>query len=175
VTGSGNHLGQRVYRCRPADRQGPGPHVARLAAPADAYLAEVVVARLSLPDAAELLAPPARADVSALRAAAGELRRRMVNLGRDYGLGRIGRAAMHAGTEAAAVRLAAIDTDLAAAGRADVLAPIVAAESARAAWDGLDTSRRRAVVARLVTVTLHPAGRGARGFDPATVGIEWAS
>ena len=32
-------------------------------------------------------------------------------------------------------------------------------------WDGLDLSRRREVIRALGTVTLHPAGRGARGYD----------
>ncbi len=50
-----------------------------------------------------------------------------------------------------------------------MLAPFLAAQSARAVCDGLDMARKRAVLDALATVTLHPAGRGARVFDPATV------
>jgi hypothetical protein len=174
VVGSANQHGQRVYRCRDA-REGGGPHVARLAAPADEFVADVTVARLSEPAAATRLIEPVRADVAALRAEATGLRRRLANLGRDYALGTITRPVLHAGTEAATARLEQIDGELADAGRTDVLAPLVAAESVQEAWETLDTPRRRAVIGRLMTITLHPVGRGARVFDPDTVSIEWVS
>ena len=38
----------------------------------------------------------------------------------------------------------------------------------------MDLSRQRAVIKNLMTITLHPLGRGfRRDFDPATVGIDW--
>ncbi len=41
-------------------------------------------------------------------------------------------------------------------------------------WPALDLSGRRAVVREVMTVTLIPAGRGARTFDPMRrVMIEW--
>jgi hypothetical protein len=56
----------------------------------------------------------------------------------------------------------------------NVLAPLVAAENAAAAWAGLDISRKRAVVKTLMSVTLYSPGRGApRAFDPATVQVTW--
>jgi hypothetical protein len=36
-------------------------------------------------------------------------------------------------------------------------------------WEGLGDDRRRAVVDALMVVTLNPAGRGARVFDPDKV------
>jgi hypothetical protein len=39
-------------------------------------------------------------------------------------------------------------------------------------WEGLDLSRRREVIRALGTVTLFPAGRGARVFDAQKVRIE---
>ena len=39
-------------------------------------------------------------------------------------------------------------------------------------WDGLDLSRRREVIRALATVTLLPAGRGARESDARNVRIE---
>jgi site-specific DNA recombinase len=40
-------------------------------------------------------------------------------------------------------------------------------------WDGLDTARKRAVIEALTPVIIHPAGRGARSFNPAAVVIPW--
>ena len=42
-----------------------------------------------------------------------------------------------------------------------MLAPLVAAENAAAVWEGLDISRKRAVIKTLMSVTLHSPGRGA--------------
>ena len=40
--------------------------------------------------------------------------------------------------------------------------------------EGLDLSRKRAVIKTLMAVTLHSPGRGARlPFDPATVTVTW--
>jgi hypothetical protein len=66
-------------------------------------------------------------------------------------------------------RLAAIDKELADAGRVDILGPLVGAADVLAAWDALSTSRKRAVLDILMTVVIHPPGRGTRNFDPATV------
>ena len=87
--------------------------------------------------------------------------------------GLISRSQMLAATERGNARLAEITAQLAAAAESSALAPFAAAESARAVWDGLDGSRRRAVIDALCTVTVHPAGRGARTFDPETIEILW--
>ena len=76
---------------------------------------------------------------------------------------------MIAATKRGGDRLAEIETQLAASASTSALAPFAAAGNARAVWDGLDRERRRAVIAALTAVTLHPAGRGARVFDPGTV------
>jgi DNA invertase Pin-like site-specific DNA recombinase len=54
-------------------------------------------------------------------------------------------------------------TTLAAAGPGDV----------RATWDGLTLGAQRAVISTLMTVRIYPAPRGRKGFDPATVQVEW--
>jgi len=50
---------------------------------------------------------------------------------------------------------------------------LIGATDVRAVWEDLSLSRRRAVIATLVTVTLHPVGQGARTFDPASVQVAW--
>jgi hypothetical protein len=71
-------------------------------------------------------------------------------------------------------RLDEIGTELEAAARENVLAPLVAAENAAAVWESLDLSRKRAIIKTLMTITLHSPGRGARRpFDPASIQITW--
>jgi DNA invertase Pin-like site-specific DNA recombinase len=166
-----SHLGQHVYRCNPQTRNGrPGPHVARQAAPVDAWVTGAVLERLSRPDAAGLLtAPKVRADVTALREEAAAIRQRMNDLAGDVVDGVITRAQLHAASTRATMRLSAIEAELADTGREDVLAPLVAAEDLGATWEALDLSRKRAVIAALWDVVLHPTGRGSRGFDPNTI------
>jgi hypothetical protein len=60
---------------------------------------------------------------------------------------------------------------MADAGRADVLGPLIAADDVASAWAGLDVDRRRAVVEKLMTVTLLPPGKGRRTFREETVEI----
>jgi site-specific DNA recombinase len=171
TTSSVSHRGQHVYRCNPQTRDGrPGPHVARQAAPVDAWVTEAVIQLLSRPDAVSLLSvPKARADVTALREEAAAIRQRLDDLAADAVEGSITRSQLHAASARATARLSAIDAELADTGREDVLAPLVAADNVAAAWDALDLSRKRAVLGALWDVVLHPTGRGSRGFDPATI------
>lgn len=171
ITSSVSHLGQHVYRCTPQSRNGrPGPHVARQAAPVDAWVTGAVLELLSRPDAAGLLtAPKVRADVTALREEAAAIRQRMNDLAGDVVDGVITRAQLHAASTRASVRLNKIEAELADTGREDVLAPLVTAEDLAATWEALDLSRKRAVIGALWDVVLYPTGRGSRGFDPSTI------
>jgi site-specific DNA recombinase len=118
---------------------------------------------------ADLITPPATMDAATLRTEAESIRRNLEELAADRALGLVSRTQMLAATERGNQRLAEITAELTASVSSGPLAPFAAAESAREVWDGLDTSRKRAVIAALTTVTIHPAGRGARRFDPATV------
>ena len=169
-----NHLGTHIYRCLPERRApGSGPHVARVAADVDRFVTEVIIARLSRDDAADLLPQRQHTDVAALSGEANAIRARRDELGAMFAAGDIGRAALLAGTERANRRLTEIDTQLAEAGRESAVAPLAAAADARQVWDTLDLSRRRAVISALMTIRLLSPGRGRRGFDPDTVAIEW--
>jgi site-specific DNA recombinase len=177
VTGMPSHTGHPIYRCAPPgrNRAWAGGHVARQAAPVEEFIEKLVIARLSRPDAAELIAvPDGGPDVGALREQAAAIRRNLDELAADRALGLIDRAQMLAATERGNLRLAEIGTELDNAGRENVLTPLVAAGNAASAWTGLDLSRKRAVIKTLMTITLHSPGKGARrAFDPATVRVSW--
>jgi site-specific DNA recombinase len=177
VTGMPSHTGHPIYRCAPPgrDRAWTGGHVARQAAPVEEFIEKLVIARLSRPDAADLIAVPDDGlDVGALREQAAAIRQNLQELAADRALGLIDRAQMLAATERGHLRLAQIGAELDGAGRESVLTPLVAAGNAATAWAGLDLSRKRAVIKTLMTITLHSPGKGARRtFDPATVQLRW--
>ena len=172
MQGSRSYQGNPVYRCNPPLREGRGgPHATVRAAPVDDFLESVILARMSRPDVADLIRPPA--DTAGLRTEAASIRRNLDELAADRALGLVSRSQMIAATERGSARLAAIAAELADAAGGSALAPFAVARAARDVWDTLDLSRRRAVIDTLAAVTLHPAGRGARTFDPATVAVTW--
>jgi hypothetical protein len=174
IQGSRSYDGKAIYRCNPQARgDQPGPHGSQRTAPVDEYVTAVITGRLSRPDVADLLAPPATTDTAALRTEAAAIRRNLDELAADRALGLISRSQMLAATERANGRIDEITAALAESVSAGALGPFIAATSARQVWDSLDLARQRAVIDALATITIHPAGRGARAFDPATVSIGW--
>jgi hypothetical protein len=168
ITGRTQH-GQRTYRC--GQTRG---HLSRAAEPVDELVAALVVARLSQPDAADLLVTREEGpDVGALREEATALRTRLGELADLFADGAITKAQFARGTDRTRQALQTAEERLADAGRVSVLGDLVAAGNVRAVWDRLDLDRRRAVIDALMTVTLLPPGRGARTFRPETVGITW--
>jgi hypothetical protein len=98
--------------------------------------------------------------VAALREEAAAIRRNLEEMAADRALGLITRPQLLTATERANIRLDEIGTELEHAARENVLAPLVAAKNAAQVWEGLDLSRKRAVIKTLMSVTLHSPGRG---------------
>ena len=157
----------------------PAGHVRRNAVELDDYVEVVVVERLSQPDAAELLAPDQTGDVAALHAQDAGLRARLDELGRLYGDGMIDALQLASGTAAIRTQREQVTASLAAASRSGVLQGVADAPDPATVWEGLDLSRRRAIVDVLLEVTILRTKRGGArrkgetSFDPASVAIEW--
>jgi DNA invertase Pin-like site-specific DNA recombinase len=152
-------------------------HVRRNAARVDRHIAELVIRRLSKPDAADLLRPPPRPGVNAgkLRAEARRLRQRNDGLARMYASGQIDESQLAAGSRDIRGRIARIDVQLAVSDEPDPLPEFREGRPAQQVWEGLGMPRRRAVVQALIaSVVVSRAGRRGQGFDPATLGITWA-
>jgi DNA invertase Pin-like site-specific DNA recombinase len=176
VSGSMNHRRDHVYNCQHSTRAGrPGPHVAVRAGDVDKYVERVVLAVLSSDELADVVSPPPHVDTAGLRADAAAIRANLEEMSADRALGLISRAQMLKATEAGNARLAEIAAELARAAGKGALAPFTRGQAASDVWDGLDLSRRREVIRALATVTLHPAGRGAREFDARKVQITSAA
>lgn len=159
-----------AYRCRTR----MGGHVARRGDHADRYVCDAAIARLSRPDAVDLLAPQSTHDVMALRARAQMLRTRRDELASEFADDEDGvftLAQFKGATRQINEKLAVVEADLAAAGRVDVLASVVGADDVEGAFEALSTDVKRAVIEAIMRVMLHPTGKGARRFDPATVEI----
>jgi site-specific DNA recombinase len=157
----------------------PIRHVRRNAVELDNFVEAVVVKRLSRPDAAELLAPDQTGDVAALHAQDAVLRARLDELGRLFGDGVIDALQLASGTASIRTQREDVTASLSAASRGSVLAGVADAENAAEVWEGLDLSRRRAIVDVLLEVTILRTKRGGarrKGettFDPASVAVEW--
>lgn len=163
-------LGYSVYRCQLASRTAPGPHAQQQVTEVDRYVSAVIVERLGRPDVAGLLAP-GRADLGPLRIEEANKRAALVRLGVDLDNGEIDHDEWRQRRGKLTARLAEIDSALAAADTGSVLAPFARGRAAEV-WAGLDNAQRRAVIGFLSTVTISPAGRGARVFNPDTVAVE---
>jgi DNA invertase Pin-like site-specific DNA recombinase len=168
--GGTSRPGVRAYRCSAAFG-----HFARMAEPVERFVSQVIVARLERPDAAELLAGDARPDAHSTRAEAQAVRERLESIAIDFADGTLTSSQLRAATERLRARLRDLESELADAGRVDVLGGLVSADDVVAAWEGLSIGHRRAVIDTLCTIRLLPVGRGTRTFRPETVSIEWKS
>lgn len=157
----------RVYRCRAHN------HLQRRAAPVEEYVEALMVARLSRPDALAAFAPAVEVDTKPIRKEADVLRRRLEDMAEDYADGAMTRQQFRTATEKARRRLAELEAEIAAAGAADVIAPLVTSGDVAAAWAELSVDRKRAVIDTLADVVLHPPGRGTRTFRPETVEVDF--
>lgn len=182
---SANHLdrlGYSAYRCQQASRgDRPGPHASQRMDAIDAYVAGgmlhgepfrgAIVEWLSDPDRADLITPK-RPDLRPLRIEQGNREAALIRLGQDYDDDVITREEWLARRSKITKRLDEIKASLAAADDDSVLTPFAGGRAAEV-WAGLDRTQRRAVIRVLCTITIHPAGRGARHFDPDTVTFDW--
>lgn len=158
-----------AYRCR--DRG----HLTRSGEPLDALVTDVVVARLSRPDAADLLVDRDAPDLDALQAEANALRVRLDEIAAMLGDGLLTRAQFTTANQRAQGALDAVTEKMRSAQRAPLLGDLVSARDVRRAWEAMSLGRQRAVVDCLMTVTVLPtgAGRGSKVFDPRCVRVDW--
>lgn len=166
ATGHSRH-GSRLYVCR------AGKCISRKAEPVDDLVQRVMVARLSRPDALDLLAESDRPDLAADRAQAQAIRERLDDLATGLEEGVLTLAAVRRSSERLREELAAIEARTHDAARADVLTTLVNAADVEAAWENAELAQRRGAIEALLRITLLKPERGHQPFDPETVQIEW--
>ena len=153
----------QVYRCRSC-------YLTRRSDLVDEVVEVDVLARLSMPDAAALLAPDV--DLDGLRAEADRLRRRRDDLAALLADGLLSAEAVRVQAKALSQRIAVVQRELAAAVGTSPVAALVSAVDVVEAWGLLDVRTRKSVVDLLLSVTILPAGRGSR-FDRSQVRLAW--
>jgi site-specific DNA recombinase len=163
---------RRTYTCSHAK------HLGRDIEHLDAYIDELVIGRLSKPDAAIVLGGPVGEDVSALQVQREGLRARLDELSAMFADGSIDGPQLKRGTAELRAQLDSADAQLAAARSASAMANLVlAGDDLLATWIASPPDVRGKAIDALMTVTILPAGRGRRPggsyFDPETVEIRW--
>ncbi|SOC48612.1 Site-specific DNA recombinase [Blastococcus aggregatus] len=163
-----------AYRCE------HGAHVVRRCQSLDNFVEQVVIERLSQPDAADLQRVPAAVDTSALHVERLAVKARLSELVDLFTGDQITAHMMERGSATLRTRLDDLDRQLASAVGESALDGVTGPGTA-AVWLTLDLSRRRAIVDTLMTVTVHRTRRGRPPgwrpgdsyFDPAGVEITW--
>jgi DNA invertase Pin-like site-specific DNA recombinase len=162
------------YMCRGA-RSG---HLRRSAPRVDEYVTEVIIARLSQPDAAALVHRAAQPDKDAVYAELNALKQRKAEVVRLTVDGTFTPAEARAGSEPLNKRISEIEALLAVAAERSPLddLPLGTGEVA-AVWEHLPLGNKRAILRLLMDVTLIKGkpGRYANGayFDGSSVQITW--
>lgn len=168
------------YRCR------TGKHVTRVAGPLDEHITNLVLVRLSRPDARAVLLPPPRPAEKRedLAATANALRGKLDALAADYASDLVTRQQLLDGTALTRKRLETVEAQMEAQSQQSVLASLpLGTTKVVEQWPGYHLDKQRAIVDALMTVTLLPARRGRPAgfqpgktksyFNPDTVRIDW--
>ncbi|MEU8244758.1 recombinase family protein [Nonomuraea sp. NPDC048916] len=148
-----NSQGEPIYRCRAKG------HCMAKAEEVDAYIARVVVKRLSREDVQDLLPANVEADIPALREEIVTLNQAKKDAARKLVLGKWDEETADEAIATAMTRIEEIREILRQATSDSPLAEFAASDDAQRTWDGLSLGRKREIVKLLVTVTLLPMDR----------------
>lgn len=155
--------GRTSYRCRTCFG------VTRDQARSDELITEIVVQRLSRPDAADLLIDQKRPDLAAMRAEAAALRERLESLALDFADGELTKVQLKVATARVKSKLQAAEAAMEDANKARLFKGIVGKDAPK--FRDLHLDRRRAVINGLMTITFQKASR--RGvFDQKDIVVE---
>ncbi|NKS31210.1 recombinase family protein [Rhodococcus hoagii] len=172
ATQPGGRAGRaKTYKCS------GGAHLGRVADRLDEYVVELVLGRLSQPDAAIVL-EGREADVVGLQTKRDGIQARLDELADLFAQGAIDGSQLRRGSESLRENLSTVDKELAAARSSSALANLVLSEKGlREAWGELSVDVQGKIVDALMVVTILPAPRGRQPgggyFDPRYIGIQW--
>ncbi|WP_236739914.1 recombinase family protein [Mycobacteroides abscessus] len=185
------YIGSGVYRCGKCDdglmkAAQPGgrknrayvcrdhAHVLRAGEPVDAYVEALVLEYLSRPDAKLVLEDGRDVDIAELQGQRAGLDARLVELAGLFAEGAIDGPQLKRGTTELRSRLAVLDAQLADLARINPVADLLGAGDRLAEkWAALSPDMQGKVVSELMSVTILPAPRGRRAFDPDYIQIDW--
>ncbi|OCW84455.1 hypothetical protein A8M60_10670 [Nocardia farcinica] len=158
---------KRLYACL------AHKHLSRGASDVEDYINRLVVGRLSRLDARTALTPHNdQIDRNALRVERQSLQLRFDGLATLAADGVLPIARVREESARLRGQMSEIDSVLVPASTSAVAA-VLESSDVEVAWAELNVSQRREVVKSLMTVTILPSKRGAKGFDHSLVRIDW--
>lgn len=153
------------YRCREG-------HSTRSMETIDFYVSETIAAFLDQTKAT----PPAQGERGQeLEAKATAARERLRQVQADYDAGFIDGRRFKAASDRAEAELAAADRERIRLTHGRAAAELMASLNPSQRFRDMALMEKRAVISALADVLIHPAPRGRKAFDPATVEIVWRS
>jgi site-specific DNA recombinase len=174
--------GVRRYACHPSSGRGGGDRtrvgggcgrLGIIAEPLDALVSEGVLAALSGPGLARMLAAQKAGSTSTSERELAEAKVRLDELAADYADGRISRSEWMVARGTVADRVERVTRSL----EADRSRPVIRALAGvdfESWWTAAtDEERRQIITAVVSSVNVAPALRGGAGFDPRRVTVEW--
>ena len=161
---------RKVYTCKADNCHGIQRDQKRV----ELFIEDVVVERLSRPDALKLVMRQPNLDTEKLRLEADSLHERRKALALNLAKGLMDENDVSEAVNYIAGRLREIESLLFDATAEKVFDGLIGASDVRAAWLELGLDRQRAIIERLITVTVNPAPRG-RGWHPDRIQIGWKS
>jgi DNA invertase Pin-like site-specific DNA recombinase len=161
----------RTYQCKACHRTWK-------AEPIDEWVTQLIAARLSREDVADLLVRPgSRPDVVALRTEAMGVRERLTQLAEEFADGELTAEQLRVATTKLRGRLEELEQQIAQAGQSGALAALALADDPVAAWLALgegDTDRRQAILRGLATIRLDAPLRGRVRWDAEKfITVDW--
>lgn len=171
---TGGRADNRIYACK---KQGCSK-LSRRQAPVDEYISDVIVARLSRPDAVELMTPKGRADeMRDLLDQKRALKERQASMAADWADGSLTDEQIQVANRRIAERLKEIDARVYASASSQVFDGVVDADDVGRVWDALPLERKRAIIVTLCSdIVIRPMGKGWRSSAEniaRTIKIKW--
>ncbi|WP_239154423.1 recombinase family protein [Amycolatopsis sp. FDAARGOS 1241] len=174
------HLGSGLYLCGICDRPVKAHnvryrcagHVMRTRAAVDAFVLEIVRARLARLDLSDLLPTVQEAEIDQLHEQIEQARGRIERARADYRAELIDGPLYKEIKAEAEASIQRLDAERLSLSASPATAAILAAEDPVEAFDNADLATRRAVIDMLAVVRLFPAPRGLKVFNPDTVKIQ---
>lgn len=169
VSGSKHH--SKSYRCVEKGC------ISRKADVLDRFISDLMIGRLSMPDAVTMFASPKVAvDVPALSASKAALEARAGELGVMFADGDIDAVALRRGTERLRSEIADIEAELAKARESGPVEELVLDPAGVAAvWETKSAEFRSQVIRSVADVRVMPTAPGRRKFDSSDIDVTWKS